>query len=151
MKQLTVNRRYLLTAMGGLVAAGVTPVASSLAVPPAPQRSQDIIDDIIDIAARSEGLTRADILGPLRSAPAVRARQRAMYLSRQATPKSLPELGRRFGSRDHTTVLHALRKIAAKVEYDAVEAHDVAALRRSIAHATGIWVPDRAVIRWELA
>ena len=40
-----------------------------------------------------------------------RARQVAMYLSRQLTPMSLPEIGRRFGDRDHTTVIHAMRRI----------------------------------------
>ncbi len=65
-----------------------------------------------DVVATSFGLTRADLLGPSRLAHIVRPRQIAMYLAREVVGQSLPEIGRRFGGRDHTTVLHAVRKIA---------------------------------------
>lgn len=52
-----------------------------------------------------------DILSARRSAEVVRPRQIAMYLCKTLTTRSLPEIGRRFGGRDHTTVLHAVRKI----------------------------------------
>lgn len=62
------------------------------------------------------GLTMADMKSARRTGAIVNARQIAMYLARQITSRSLPEIGRRFGGRDHTTVLHAVRKIEAKLE-----------------------------------
>ncbi len=56
-------------------------------------------------------MTRGDILSSRRTATVVKPRQVAMYLSKALTLRSLPEIGRRFGGRDHTTVLHAVRKI----------------------------------------
>lgn len=61
----------------------------------------------------------ADIYSPRRTAPLVRARQIAMYLAKSLTMKSLPEIARRIGDRDHTTVLHGVRKITALREKDA--------------------------------
>ncbi|WP_296200939.1 helix-turn-helix domain-containing protein [uncultured Hyphomicrobium sp.] len=138
MKHLTLNRRNLLTAISGLAAASVAPAAANVAMP-------RIIESIIDIAAGSEGLTSADILGPVREKPFIRARQRAMYLARQATDRSLPELGRRFGGRDHTTILHALRKISGLVEHDDSERQAIEILRRAIERRTGFSIPNRAV------
>jgi len=62
----------------------------------------------------------------------VRPRQIAMYLSKQLTLRSLPEIGRRFGGRDHTTVLHAVRKIDELVASDGNLAKDVEHLRRML-------------------
>ena len=53
----------------------------------------------------------AEMTSARRSREVARPRQIAMYLSRQLTPRSLPEIGRRFGGRDHTTVIHAIRQI----------------------------------------
>ena len=61
----------------------------------------------------------ADMLSERRTWSLVRPRQIAMYLAKELTGKSLPELGRRFGDRDHTTVLHAIRKIARLRQSDA--------------------------------
>lgn len=69
------------------------------------------IDDIQKLVATHYGVSRADILSSRRTANVVRPRQIAMYLSKVMTLRSLPEIGRRFGGRDHTTVLHAVRKI----------------------------------------
>lgn len=63
----------------------------------------------------------------------VRPRQIAMYLSRQLTPRSLPDIGRRFGNRDHTTVIHAIRRIEALCREDPELAHDVEILRGRLA------------------
>lgn len=57
----------------------------------------------------------ADILSARRSAHIVKPRQIAMYLSKKRTLRSLPEIGRRFGGKDHTTVLHAVRKVENKL------------------------------------
>ena len=57
------------------------------------------------------GLTMEDLCGPSRSRVLVNARQIAMYLCRELTDLSLPKIGQQFGGRDHTTVMHADRKI----------------------------------------
>jgi hypothetical protein len=62
------------------------------------------------------GISLVDLTSARRTAKLVLPRQVAMYLAKVMTGRSLPEIGRRFGGRDHTTVLHAIRKIAAKVE-----------------------------------
>jgi chromosomal replication initiator protein len=53
-----------------------------------------------------------------------------MYLAKQLTPRSLPEIGRKFGGRDHTTVMHAIRKIDELRATDPVLSEDIEALRR---------------------
>jgi len=72
------------------------------------------IEDIQKLVATHYNVSRADILSSRRSAGVVKPRQVAMYLSKILTLRSLPEIGRRFGGRDHTTVLHAVRKIGAE-------------------------------------
>lgn len=59
-----------------------------------------------------------DLLSVCRSREIVRPRQVGMYLARGLTPKSYPEIGRRFGNRDHTTVIHAVNKIDSLCERD---------------------------------
>jgi chromosomal replication initiator protein len=54
----------------------------------------------------------------------------AMYLAKQLTQRSLPEIGRRFGNRDHTTVMHAVSRVGELMTRDAVFAEDVELLRR---------------------
>ena len=60
----------------------------------------------------------------------VRPRQIAMYLAKSLTPRSLPEIGRRFGNRDHTTVLHAVRKIEEMAGADRAFADEIEMLKR---------------------
>jgi chromosomal replication initiator protein len=62
----------------------------------------------------------------------VRPRQVAMYLAKTLTPRSLPEIGRRFGGRDHTTVLHAVRKIEAEQVKDVKLGQEIEILKRLI-------------------
>ncbi|HTP90451.1 MAG TPA: helix-turn-helix domain-containing protein, partial [Xanthobacteraceae bacterium] len=62
----------------------------------------------------------------------VRPRQVAMYLAKVLTLRSLPEIGRRFGGRDHTTVLHAVRKIEALAGNDSAFAEEIEALKRQL-------------------
>ena len=78
------------------------------------------------------GVSRADLLSHRRNARIVRARQVAMYLARILTTRTFPELGRRFGGKDHTTVLHAVNKIAVLLPADAQLAADVAAIRQTL-------------------
>ena len=67
-----------------------------------------------------------------RTANVVRPRQVAMYLAKTLTLRSLPEIGRRFGGRDHTTVLHAVRKIEALVSRDVALSEEVESLKRQL-------------------
>jgi chromosomal replication initiator protein len=67
-----------------------------------------------------------------RTANVVRPRQVAMYLAKTLTLRSLPEIGRRFGGRDHTTVLHAVRKIEALVAKDVSLSEEVESLKRQL-------------------
>ncbi|MGI9404986.1 MAG: chromosomal replication initiator protein DnaA, partial [Hyphomicrobiaceae bacterium] len=69
------------------------------------------IDDILKLVSKHYGISRNDILSQRRHRSIVWPRQIGMYLSKKLTSRSLPEIGRRFGGRDHTTVLHAIRKI----------------------------------------
>lgn len=88
------------------------------------------IEDIQRVVARQYNVSRSDLLSSRRTANVVRPRQVAMYLSKTLTLRSLPEIGRRFGGRDHTTVLHAVRKIEALVTKDPVLADEVELLKR---------------------
>ena len=74
------------------------------------------IDDILRIVSRHYAVSKADILSQRRHRSVVWPRQIGMYLAKQLTARSLPEIGRRFGDRDHTTVLHAIRKIDRELE-----------------------------------
>ena len=67
-----------------------------------------------------------------RARQVARPRQVAMYLAKQLTTRSLPEIGRKFGGRDHTTVMHAVRKIDELRREDAGLAEDIELLRRSL-------------------
>ena len=73
------------------------------------------IEDILRIVSRHFAVSKQDILSQRRHRSVVRPRQIGMYLAKHLTSRSLPEIGRRFGDRDHTTVLHAIRKIDQEV------------------------------------
>lgn len=72
----------------------------------------------------------SDLIGPKRMRTIARPRQVAMYLAKQMTARSLPEIGRRFGGRDHTTIMHGVRKIEGLMASDQQMAEDLALLRR---------------------
>lgn len=76
------------------------------------------IEDIQRAVAEHCGVSRNDIISDRRTADVVRPRQLAAYLAKRLTTKSLPEIGRHFGGRDHTTILHSVRNIAKKAETD---------------------------------
>ena len=72
----------------------------------------------------------SDMIGPKRTRTIARPRQIAMYLAKQLTTRSLPEIGRRFGGRDHTTIMHGVRVIDEMRGNDHQLAEDVELLRR---------------------
>jgi chromosomal replication initiator protein len=88
------------------------------------------IEDIQKLVATHFNVSRADILSSRRTANVVRPRQIAMYLAKTMTLRSLPEIGRRFGGRDHTTVLHAVRKIEDLVSRDSALNQELELLKR---------------------
>jgi len=71
------------------------------------------IEDILRVVSRHYGVSKGDLLSQRRHRSVVWPRQIGMYLAKQMTARSLPEIGRRFGNRDHTTVIHAIKKIEA--------------------------------------
>jgi chromosomal replication initiator protein len=76
------------------------------------------IDIIQNMVAEHFNLNLQEMLSQRRSRSLARPRQIAMYLSKQYTTKSLPEIGRKFSNRDHTTVIHAVKKIEELIKKD---------------------------------
>ena len=90
------------------------------------------IDEIQRKVCDHYNIKLADMLGPRRVRALARPRQVAMYLCKTLTRRSFPEIGRRFGKRDHTTVMHAVSKIEELLSTDSQIAEDVELLRRAL-------------------
>ncbi len=90
------------------------------------------IDEIQRRVAEYFNVKMGDMLSARRARSVARPRQIAMYLSKQLTTRSLPEIGRKFGGRDHTTVIHAVRKIEQLRDEDPALDEDVDLLRRML-------------------
>jgi len=90
------------------------------------------IEDIQRVVARHYNVSRQELVSNRRTRVIVKPRQIAMYLAKTLTPRSFPEIGRRFGGRDHTTVLHAVRKIEDLIDKDTKLSHEVELLKRLI-------------------
>ena len=93
-----------------------------------PRRIQ--IEDILRIVSKHFGVNRSDLLSKRRTRSIVRPRQIGMYLSKQLTSRSLPEIGRRFGGRDHTTVIHAIRVVQQLISDDPTLREEIELLKR---------------------
>lgn len=129
-QSLTTDPRTLLAALVRVIAFSsltrrpitadlVAEVTSSL-YPHFHRSPAPTLGRLTDVTARTFDLDPADLRGPTRTAHIVRSRHIAMYLARQLTDFSLPTIGNYFGGRDHTTVLHASRKIARQLNIDSV-------------------------------
>jgi chromosomal replication initiator protein len=90
------------------------------------------VDEIQDAAAQAFGVTREELLARDRTPRVAFARQVAMYLAREMTKETLPAIGRRFGGRNHTTVLHAHKRIARDMAHDRETLDAVESLRRRL-------------------
>jgi chromosomal replication initiator protein len=90
------------------------------------------IEEIQRKVAEHYNIRLSDMIGPKRLRNIARPRQVAMYLAKQMTPRSLPEIGRRFGGRDHTTIMHGVRKIEDLMTTDSQLSDDLLRLRRSL-------------------
>jgi chromosomal replication initiator protein len=90
------------------------------------------VDEIQKVTADHFGLKQADLISERRTRSVARPRQAAMWLAKKLTTRSLPDIGRRFGDRDHTTVLHAVRRIEALRATDTQLARDLETLTRKL-------------------
>jgi chromosomal replication initiator protein len=90
------------------------------------------VDDIQKATAEHFGLKPADLISACRTRAVARPRQAAMWLVKQLTTRSLPDIGRRFGGRDHTTVLHAVRRIDELRASDTQLSRDLEILTRKL-------------------
>jgi chromosomal replication initiator protein len=88
------------------------------------------IEEIQRRVAEHYNVRLSDMIGPKRVRTIARPRQIAMFLAKQLTPRSLPEIGRRFGGRDHTTIMHGVRRIEELMTTDSQLADDLQMLRR---------------------
>ncbi|MGY6697256.1 MAG: chromosomal replication initiator protein DnaA [Roseinatronobacter sp.] len=88
------------------------------------------VEEIQRKVAEHFNIRLSDMLGPKRTRTIARPRQIAMYLSKEMTSRSLPEIGRRFGGRDHTTILHGVRKVEEMRASDSQLNEDIELLRR---------------------
>jgi chromosomal replication initiator protein len=140
-RSIRSNGRDLEGAVNRLLAHG-TLTGSSLTVEAAELAIRDLIrahepkrvkiEDIQKLVATHYSVSRADILSSRRTAVVVKPRQVAMFLAKTLTMRSLPEIGRRFGGRDHTTVLHAVRKIEALTQSDIALRDEIELLKRML-------------------
>jgi chromosomal replication initiator protein len=87
---------------------------------------------VLEAVAGSFSLTPEDLRGRRRDRAAAQARQVAMYLLKEATPCSLAQIGLEMGNRDHSTVIHACRKVAVDLENDPQLKRRVAEIRQGL-------------------
>ena len=90
------------------------------------------VDHIQKVVCEHYQLKQADLISERRARAVARPRQVAMWIAKQITTRSLPDIGRRFGGRDHTTVLHAVRRIEGLKEEDAGLNRDLEVLLRKV-------------------
>ncbi|MFC3678030.1 chromosomal replication initiator protein DnaA [Ferrovibrio xuzhouensis] len=139
-RRITSNIRELEGALNRISA-----YASLVGKPVTVQSAQEVLQDLLRAndrkvtieeiqkrVAEHYSIRFADMHSPRRARAVARPRQVAMYLAKQLTSRSLPEIGRKFGGRDHTTVMHAVRKIEELREIDAAFAEDIDLLRRKL-------------------
>ncbi len=137
-RRITSNGRELEGALNRIVAQS-TLVGRDITVDMAQEVLHDLlrahekrvtIEEIQKRVAEHYQIKISDMHSARRARAVARPRQVAMYLAKQLTPRSLPEIGRKFGGRDHTTVMHAVRKIEELRASDPVLSEDVEMLRR---------------------
>lgn len=109
----------------------------SLATPSEQPTGTPSISAIVRLVARHFRLRSADLLGPSRRQTTVHARGVAIYLTRTLLDLSFEEIGRHFGRRDHSTVLHAYHKVAEALAANAALQGEVRHLQHQLLHCTG--------------
>ena len=118
-------------------------------------RHQPTTQTIQRVVARHYGVSVIDLVSARRTQPLAFVRQIAIYLVRELTALSMPSIGRLFGDRDHTTILHAVRKVQARRERDPALAATLQKLAAAVAAGggrVGAWSCGRhGILRGELA
>jgi chromosomal replication initiator protein len=138
--KITTNVRELEGALNRLVAH-----ANLFSRPVTLETTQEVLHDVLKAhdrrvtieeiqkrVAEHWNIRLTDMSSARRSRAIARPRQVAMYLAKQLTSRSLPEIGRKFGNRDHTTVMHGVQRVAELMERDNAFAEDVELLRRML-------------------
>jgi chromosomal replication initiator protein len=138
--KITSNVRELEGALNRLVAH-----ANLFGRPVTLEAAQEVLHDILKAHERRVSIEEiqrkvaehynirlTDMSSARRARNVARPRQVAMYLAKQLTSRSLPEIGRKFGNRDHTTVMHAVSRVGQLMEVDVAFAEDVELLRRML-------------------
>jgi chromosomal replication initiator protein len=138
-RRIDANVRRLHGALTKVIAhASLTakPLSAELIAELIPNREQQseptMVEEIQQQVAGAFGISRAELVGASRAATPLRARQVAILLTREATDLSLPQIGRLYGGRDHSTILNSLRRAEATLSGDADLARQVGELRSSI-------------------
>jgi chromosomal replication initiator protein len=138
-RRIDANVRRLHGALTKVIAhASLTakPLSPELIAELIPNRTQagepTTVENIQQQVAAAFGISRAELIGSSRAATPLRARQIAILLTREATDLSLPQIGRLYGGRDHSTVLNSLRRAEATLSDDGALARQVSELRSSI-------------------
>src|SRR6201999_1575003 len=105
------------------------PLSSELIAEVIPRASRSAaatsVEEIQQRVAERFGISRAELVGSSRAATPLRARQVAIFLTRELTELSLPQIGRLYGGRDHSTVINSLRRVEASLDEDAELAEKV--------------------------
>jgi hypothetical protein len=120
-----VTRRTAVALTGAILTSAVLPAGFAQAATTPDQPRLGVFGIIFENVASYYSVSHNEILSDDRSSRIVRARQMGMYLAFMLSGKSLPEIGRRFGGRDATTVLHACRKLERLRQDDATVAIDI--------------------------
>ncbi|HEU4706276.1 MAG TPA: chromosomal replication initiator protein DnaA [Solirubrobacterales bacterium] len=119
-------------AHASLMARPLTTDLIAEVVPGVRSRRPTSVEEIQQRVAEGFGVSRGELVGPSRAATPLRARQVAIFLTRDLTDLSLPQIGRLYGGRDHTTVLNSLRRVEARLGEDPELAEKVRELRGAI-------------------
>lgn len=129
-----ITRRTVCAGLAAAPAAlaGISQFSAGTGSVPTTTAADDVIARVIDVVSRYSGVSKDDMLSTLRTRDVVAARQKGLYLAYKLSGKSLPEIGRRFGGRDHTTVLHAARKWQGLSDTDAFVRSELVSLARLI-------------------
>jgi chromosomal replication initiator protein len=138
-RRVDVNLRQLhgaltrVLAHASLTAKPLTPDLIDAVIPKSMRRQpRSPVEEIQQQVSSAFGISRAELVGSTRAATPLGARQVAIYLTRELTDLSLPQIGRLYGGRDHSTVLNSIRRAEARVDQDPALAARVEQLRKAI-------------------
>jgi chromosomal replication initiator protein len=138
-RRIDVNMRQLhggltrVIAHASLTAKPLSPELIDAVIPKiarAPERTP--VEEIQERVSATFGVSRSELVGSGRAATPLSARQVAIYLTRELTDLSLPQIGRLYGGRDHSTVLNSIRRVESRLSEDAAFAAQVQALRAAL-------------------